>query len=90
MNQNDEISQELIQAWNKLKRKPDIIVFDLDYTLWPMYVDCHVYPPVKRGQKNGKDVILDSHGRVVEAFPEVTKILRTLKGTYFGDVLHIW
>lgn len=29
-------------------RWPQLVVFDLDYTLWPLWVDTHVDPPLKR------------------------------------------
>lgn len=29
---------------------PRLVVFDLDYTLWPLWVDTHVDPPLKRTQ----------------------------------------
>jgi len=31
-----------------MSRKPRVIVFDLDYTLWPLYVDCSVTPPFRK------------------------------------------
>ena len=31
-------------------RWPRLVVFDLDYTLWPLWVDTHVDPPLKRTQ----------------------------------------
>ena len=38
---------------------PKIIVFDLDFTLWPFWVDTHVTPPLKA--KGGGDKALDRY-----------------------------
>lgn len=55
--------------------RPKLIVFDLDYTLWPMYVDTHVTPPFR----NENHRILDQHGRKVRVYPEVPALLQHLK-----------
>ncbi|XP_050312106.1 magnesium-dependent phosphatase 1-like isoform X2 [Anthonomus grandis grandis] len=52
-----------------------VIVFDLDYTLWPFWVDTHVTPPFRR--KNGD--VLDAHGSKVKFYPEVPGVLKSLK-----------
>ncbi|XP_043795795.1 magnesium-dependent phosphatase 1-like [Apis laboriosa] len=54
--------------------KPKIIVFDLDYTLWPFWIDTHVNPPFK---KKGNDVI-DSHGQIIKYYKEVPDVLKYL------------
>ncbi|KAL1516884.1 hypothetical protein ABEB36_000721 [Hypothenemus hampei] len=52
-----------------------IIVFDLDYTLWPFWVDTHVTPPFQK-KNNG---VVDSYGSKVKYYPEVPEVLRNLK-----------
>ncbi|XP_075527136.1 magnesium-dependent phosphatase 1-like isoform X6 [Dermacentor variabilis] len=37
------------------EKRPKLIVFDLDYTLWPMYVDTHVTPPFKKVKTDDPD-----------------------------------
>ncbi|XP_059474565.1 magnesium-dependent phosphatase 1-like [Neocloeon triangulifer] len=56
-------------------RKPKLIVFDLDWTLWPFHVDTNVDPPFTR-LPNGN--IIDQRKREIEHFPEVPKILERL------------
>ncbi|XP_020286307.1 magnesium-dependent phosphatase 1-like [Pseudomyrmex gracilis] len=58
-----------------MERKPKVIVFDLDYTLWPFWVDTHVDPPFKKGSH---DKIVDAHGKTVQYYTDVPDILKQL------------
>lgn len=40
---------------------PKLVVFDLDYTLWPFWVDTHVSAPVKAKDNNSRCVDRYSH-----------------------------
>ena len=35
---------------------PRMMIFDLDYTLWPFWVDTHVSPPLKAKEGGAKSV----------------------------------
>ncbi|KAL9939730.1 hypothetical protein V8E36_001547 [Tilletia maclaganii] len=57
---------------------PALCVFDLDYTLWPCWVDTHVDPPLKR---RGTDInrVYDRSGTPLSFFPHVPAILFWLR-----------
>lgn len=55
---------------------PAAIVFDLDYTLWPWWCDCHVTPPIQT--INGSQLI-DSTGLSLQLFEDVHSILEELE-----------
>ena len=77
---NDLIDLNLINHWKRLKHKPKVIVFDLDYTLWPFYADLHLWPPIRKNNSiDGNIEIIDQQGMKWMAFKDVTKILKTLK-----------
>lgn len=57
------------------EKKPKIIIFDLDYTLWPFWVDTHVTPPFI---KRKKDEIVDAHGQIIRHYKDVPDILNKL------------
>ncbi|EZA49269.1 hypothetical protein DMN91_004727 [Ooceraea biroi] len=58
-----------------MENKPKIIIFDLDYTLWPFWVDTHVDPPFRKGARNE---VVDAHGYVVRYYTDVPSVLKQL------------
>ncbi|KAI4258697.1 MAG: hypothetical protein LQ352_001123 [Teloschistes flavicans] len=58
---------------------PKIIAFDLDYTLWPFWVDTHVTPPLKAKDNNTRST--DRWGESFTFYPDVPSILLSAKST---------
>ncbi|XP_055356483.1 uncharacterized protein LOC129601640 [Paramacrobiotus metropolitanus] len=56
-------------------RKPSLIAFDMDYTLWPFHADTNPYPPL-RLDKDGK--IRDRMNAVFAPYPGVGDFLEEL------------
>lgn len=56
---------------------PKLVAVDLDYTLWPCWVDTHIRPPLAATAK--ADVLIDRAGRAFSFFAEVPHILATLR-----------
>ncbi|MCJ1325837.1 hypothetical protein MMC10_002500 [Thelotrema lepadinum] len=56
---------------------PKLIVFDLDYTLWPFWVDTHVSPPLK-AKSNGAWTT-DRSGESFSFYADVPSILRAAR-----------
>ncbi|CAK6432540.1 unnamed protein product [Pipistrellus nathusii] len=56
---------------------PKLAVFDLDYTLWPFWVDTHVNPPF---HKSSDGCVRDSQGRTIRLYPEVPEVLDRFRG----------
>lgn len=66
----------------EMSRTPKIIVFDLDYTLWPLWVDCCVTPFCKKNENEA----VDAHGQTLQHCKDVPNILKELsnKGYELG------
>lgn len=57
---------------------PKLVVFDLDYTLWPFWVDTHVTPPIKAHGTDGLKV-KDHYGETYGFYNDVAGIISALK-----------
>ncbi|XP_025202476.1 magnesium-dependent phosphatase 1-like [Melanaphis sacchari] len=64
-----------------ITRVPKMAVFDLDYTLWPFWIDTHVNPPF---HKSGPKIVLDFTGRKIKHYPDVPQILKFLQDKNIG------
>lgn len=56
---------------------PKMIVFDLDYTLWPFWVDTHVTPPLKASPTH--ESAKDRFGETFTFYNDVPAILHSLR-----------
>ncbi|KAL8344001.1 hypothetical protein RB601_004492 [Gaeumannomyces tritici] len=57
---------------------PRLVVFDLDYTLWPFWVDTHPVPPLKSSGGAARDAATDKVGDTFSFYPDVPRMLYTL------------
>lgn len=60
---------------------PKVVVFDLDYTLWPFWCDTHISPPLKAVSKTEGE---DRYGTKLALYPDVASIITEL---YENDVV---
>ncbi|KAF2215131.1 hypothetical protein CERZMDRAFT_29992, partial [Cercospora zeae-maydis SCOH1-5] len=61
---------------------PRMIVFDLDYTLWPFWIDTHITPPLKPSKSSSSSpglLIHDAYGETCSFYPDVSSILHSIK-----------
>lgn len=55
---------------------PKMIVFDLDYTLWPLWIDIHITPPIIPSSL--QDGVKDATGQIYRFYKDVPNILRAI------------
>ncbi|EGS21874.1 magnesium-dependent phosphatase-like protein [Thermochaetoides thermophila DSM 1495] len=58
---------------------PRMVVFDLDYTLWPFYSDIHISPPVRAVPNTQSSVLADRNGEQFGLYPDAPYIIRLLQ-----------
>ncbi|KIK63493.1 hypothetical protein GYMLUDRAFT_163219 [Collybiopsis luxurians FD-317 M1] len=59
-------------------RLPKLVAFDLDYTLWDLWIDSHVTGPLHR-DKNTLNEVLDKHNESISFYKHVPQILHRLR-----------
>ncbi|PVG01202.1 magnesium-dependent phosphatase-1 [Serendipita vermifera] len=60
------------------ERLPQLVAFDLDYTLWDMWIDTHATGPLRRsGDKLNQ--VLDRYGEEISFYPEIAYILHAIE-----------
>ncbi|KAJ1679715.1 hypothetical protein EV182_001474 [Spiromyces aspiralis] len=78
-----DYEREIAQfGWDPRKadpsRLPGLVVFDLDFTLWPLWVDTHLdSEPVKYGSHT--TTLLDIHGQELKLYRDVPAIFNLIK-----------
>ncbi|TFK71821.1 magnesium-dependent phosphatase-1 [Pluteus cervinus] len=61
-----------------MSRLPQLIAFDLDYTLWDLWIDTHVTAPLRRDNDTINQV-LDRYDQDIRFYRDVPQILHRLR-----------
>ena len=63
---------------NKQMKKPSVIVFDLDYTIWPFFIE-NKSTPFRVVNSSNKIKFYDGDNKEISYFEEIPKLLTYLK-----------
>ncbi|CAB4486331.1 hypothetical protein RhiirA5_350005 [Rhizophagus irregularis] len=69
---------DMLKELSNNNHLPSLFVFDIDYTLWPLWIDACPGPPFEADPSKPYRV-KDKYGNVIRLYPDVPKILRTVK-----------
>uniref|UniRef100_A0A8H7XMC4 Magnesium-dependent phosphatase-1 n=1 Tax=Psilocybe cubensis TaxID=181762 RepID=A0A8H7XMC4_PSICU len=61
---------------------PQLVAFDLDYTLWDLWIDTHVTGPLRR-KGTAINQVLDKYGETISFYDDVPHILHDLRSRSF-------
>ncbi|KAI9664724.1 MAG: hypothetical protein M1821_006172 [Bathelium mastoideum] len=61
---------------------PKLLVFDLDYTLWPFWVDTHVCSPIKAARDGAGLTVTDASGDSYGFYPDTAAILAAARARH--------
>ncbi|CAI2183693.1 6207_t:CDS:2 [Funneliformis geosporum] len=70
---------EILNELSKDKLLPSLFVFDIDYTLWPIWIDTHVSGPPFKADPSNPHCVKDRHGKLIKLYSEVPEIFRLIK-----------
>ena len=83
----------IVKCWSeRLVHKPKCIVFDLDYTLWPFFIDDQVVKVYKWNEEGVlKTKMVDHKNKPITHYEDITLIIKTLKDICFqgSNSLHM-
>ncbi|RGB39279.1 magnesium-dependent phosphatase-1 [Rhizophagus diaphanus] len=69
---------DMLKELSNNNHLPSLFVFDIDYTLWPLWIDACPGPPFEADPSKPYRVE-DKYGNVIRLYPDVPKILRAVK-----------
>ncbi|TFK21686.1 magnesium-dependent phosphatase-1 [Coprinopsis marcescibilis] len=65
-------------------RFPKLIAFDLDYTLWDLWIDTHVTGPLRR-HKDTLNQVLDRDDQPISFYRDIPAIFHRIRGVQLAD-----
>ncbi|CCL98026.1 uncharacterized protein FIBRA_00019 [Fibroporia radiculosa] len=70
--------QDIISIVAMTSRLPKLVAFDLDYTLWDLWVDTHVTPPLRR-DGDAVNSVRDKYNHEIAFYRDAPEILHRLR-----------